>query len=163
MRSITEIFIHCSDSRFGNAEIIDGWHRERGWDGIGYHFVVENGHAHSGDDYQPERDGHVSPGRDLEKVGAHVRGRNSHSIGVCLIGRDRFSPAQITAAVELVNDLRAQFDLPVDAVLGHYEADPGKTCPNLDMDRLRRLLRYPDALDASAFPSDGNLPQVPGV
>ena len=38
------ITIHCSDSEWGNADVIDEWHKKRGWDGIGYHYVILNGY-----------------------------------------------------------------------------------------------------------------------
>ena len=43
VREIKKVIIHCSDSDFGTASVIDGWHKERGWDGIGYHYVITNG------------------------------------------------------------------------------------------------------------------------
>ena len=43
MREIKKIIIHCSDSEFGDAALIDKWHKERGWTGIGYHYVILNG------------------------------------------------------------------------------------------------------------------------
>lgn len=43
MGRIDKIIINCSDSDWGDAEVIDEWHRERGWDGIGYHYIICNG------------------------------------------------------------------------------------------------------------------------
>jgi len=42
-----KVIIHCSDSSFGNAVLIDKWHRQRGFDNIGYHFVILNSHPFS--------------------------------------------------------------------------------------------------------------------
>ena len=39
-----KIVLHCSDSTFGNAAVITNWHIQRGWQTIGYHFVICNGH-----------------------------------------------------------------------------------------------------------------------
>ena len=44
----TWIIVHHSDSDYGSAAIIDKWHRERGFDELGYHFVIGNG-TNSGD------------------------------------------------------------------------------------------------------------------
>ena len=52
---------------------IDRWHRERGWLKIGYHYVIK-------------RDGTVETGRELEEVGAHAKGHNAISVGICMVG-----------------------------------------------------------------------------
>ena len=74
---VKEIIIHCSATREGddsvNAEVIDRWHKERGWQGIGYHYVVL-------------MDGTIETGRMVDQCGAHTRGHNCESIGVCYIG-----------------------------------------------------------------------------
>ena len=41
----TAIVIHCSDSSYGTVDIIDHWHKMRGWSGIGYHYVIGNGYT----------------------------------------------------------------------------------------------------------------------
>jgi len=147
MREIKLIVLHCSDSLFGDVALIDLWHRERGFDGIGYHYVIENGYpdAESHRLKRPcfERDGRLSTGRPLAEVGAHVKGRNEGSIGICLIGRDQFTAAQFGTLAKLMADLRGSW--PEAELLGHYEAQlPGearKSCPNLDMDWIRRSLK----------------------
>jgi N-acetylmuramoyl-L-alanine amidase len=75
--NVEKIIIHCSATREGddsvNAEVIDKWHKARGWKGIGYHFCVLI-------------DGTIQTGRMLNKCGAHTKGFNCRSIGVCYIG-----------------------------------------------------------------------------
>ena len=76
MRNIRLIILHCSATPEGqdfSVEDIDRWHRQRGFNCIGYHWVVY-------------RDGSVHPGRPEEMVGAHCKGYNQHSIGVCYVG-----------------------------------------------------------------------------
>ncbi len=76
MRQITEIILHCSDTVEGRdytVEDIDRWHKNRGWRSIGYHYVIY-------------RDGTVHEGRPLKQIGAHCKGHNYHSIGICYIG-----------------------------------------------------------------------------
>lgn len=76
MRKIKEIIIHCSATKEGRnftVADIDRWHRERGMRCIGYHFVIY-------------RDGSIHVGRAIEEVGAHCKGHNSISIGICYIG-----------------------------------------------------------------------------
>lgn len=136
MRKIKKIVIHCSDSPdsldLGRREI-DQWHKERGWSGIGYHFVVR-------------RSGVVELGRDLGKTGAHVKGHNTGSVGICWIGRTQPTQKQYKALVELSALLGSQYRVPFDEIYGHTELDPGKTCPNLDMDRFRAEILFADTV-----------------
>ncbi len=77
MREINEIIVHCSATPesmdIGVKEIRD-WHvNDNKWDDIGYHFVIR-------------RDGTIECGRSIDKAGAHCKGHNAHSIGMCLVG-----------------------------------------------------------------------------
>ena len=183
MRVIDTIVIHQSDSAFGNAAVIDEWHRERGWSGIGYHWVILNGriHASAADaardagtatppfrtprgpsgsggcsgaakaakDVRPECDGMIQEGRPPECVGAHVRGHNGTSLGICLIGIGDGLPvgegyithAQWRALVGLCRELMKRYGVQVERVLGHREF-PGvaKTCPGFAVAELRKAL-----------------------
>lgn len=130
MRNITSIIIHCSASPntydIGVKEI-DGWHRERGFKKIGYHFVIR-------------RNGTVEFGRAIDEAGAHVSGFNAHSIGICLAGTDVFTDSQMNALRGLVISLCNQFLLPYACVFGHYEFTTSKTCPNFDVKAWREKL-----------------------
>ena len=121
MRDIDTIIIHCADTPdemdIGRSEI-DQWHKDRGWNGIGYHYVIR-------------RDGKVEDGRPIEKVGAHCLGRNTGSIGICLVGRVSFALDQFKALRELVFDLAKKYD--AKTVAGHRDFDPHKTCPNFEV------------------------------
>lgn len=129
MRNINEIIIHCAATPEGKpftVADIDRWHRQRGWKGIGYHFVIY-------------LDGSVYKGRPIELVGAHCLGHNANSIGICYIGgctadgkrpKDTRTPAQKASLVRLVSELRRQY--PKATVHGHCEfAD--KACPAFDV------------------------------
>jgi N-acetylmuramoyl-L-alanine amidase len=94
-KDINEIIIHCSDSDFGDVDLIDQWHKERGWDGVGYHYVITNGIIAHGNEYDPKMDGEIQKGRELAVMGAHCRGHNYNSIGICLIGRHHFTGRQL--------------------------------------------------------------------
>ena len=76
MREINLIVIHCtatrSDQPFTQASLEQS-HRERGFNGIGYHYYIR-------------RDGSIKSTRPLNKVGSHARGYNAHSIGICYEG-----------------------------------------------------------------------------
>ena len=124
MREITDIIIHCAattpDMDIG-AEEIDQWHRARGWDGIGYHFVIR-------------RSGLVEEGRSLDKVGAHVRGHNAHSVGICLVGgKDQFdfTIGQMKSLDSLVHSLLR--DYPDATIKGHQDYDTNKECPRFNV------------------------------
>lgn len=118
---INKIVIHCSDTPNGRpdtAEDIHRWHQEKGWDGIGYHYVIEV-------------DGQVRNGRPHYWQGSHVAGHNRNSLGICLVGRDQFNDAQWVSLQSLVRALDSQYEGAT--VLGHRDLDSEKTCPNFDV------------------------------
>lgn len=121
----TVITIHCSDSPNGkkySAERIDADHKKRGFDRIGYHFVI-----------QP--DGQIEFGRNVFEQGAHVEGHNQNNIGICLIGRDRYTKKQFKSLRMCVYYVgNVCFDeMRTPSLYCHYEWDTakGKTCPNM--------------------------------
>ena len=127
MRTINKFVVHCADTPasmdIGVAEITD-WHLQRGWSDIGYHFVIR-------------RNGTVEEGRELSRPGAHARGHNAHSIGICLIGGKggfNFTIAQLDALRILKIQLEACFG--PQKWTGHTDLDSGKTCPNFDVTSL---------------------------
>jgi len=137
MRPIQSIIIHQSDSTFGNVDLIDQWHRDRGWDEIGYHNVILNGKEDGLSPYDPTVDGTIEYGRAISKMGAHCRGSNRTSIGICLIGKGNsinvFTPAQLQSLKALCSSLINQFGLSWLDVHGHNEFTSQKTCPGFDV------------------------------
>lgn len=118
---IDKIVIHCSASphdRGDDAATIHRWHLSRGWDGIGYHYVILE-------------DGTVQNGRPEYWAGAHTRGHNKNSLGICLMGDETFTDEQNGALVELLRTLMERY--PEPWIVGHYMLDPHKTCPNFDV------------------------------
>ena len=101
----TKAVIHHTDSHDVSAAEIDRWHKEFGWDGIGYHFVIRAG-------------GQIERGRSLDKTGAHAKGRNDR-IGIALTGRDTFTVAQTESLAKLLRDLG------VKEIERHHEECPG--------------------------------------
>lgn len=146
MREIDTLIIHCSATEFGNAELFNEWHLAKGWDCIGYHFVICNAYPARKNwvNKQPDfaADGMLETGRPVDKIGAHTLGHNQTSIGICLVGDRSFTGKQFDALKSLIKTLKAAY--PITTVNGHYEyqsaIDQGKTCPNIDMDWLRNLL-----------------------
>ena len=128
------LVIHCSDSRFGNACLIDSWHRTRGWSGIGYHWVICNGKIASGDSYSALYDGLLESGRTYNRVGAHVKGYNEDSIGVCLICESGIFTEKQFETLRKVIDIHKYHK-----VVFHSDLDPMKPkCPGLTMNDLVR-------------------------
>ncbi len=121
MRIIKEIIIHCSatkeDKDYTVADI-DRWHRARGFRKIGYHFVIY-------------RNGDIHVGRSLSEIGAHCKGHNAISIGICYIGglasdnrtpKDTRTTEQKVALLSLIKFLKGKF--PNAAVIGHRDTSP---------------------------------------
>ena len=128
------IVIHCSDSEFGSSILIDEWHRkERGWNSIGYHFVICNGKIDNST-YIDCMDGAIERGRDIHKMGAHAKGYNDH-IGICLIGVKDFTEKQFNSLAILIKELISLYNIDMDNIIGHYQCKgTNKTCPNFDVD-----------------------------
>lgn len=126
-RRIHCLIIHCSDSDIpahDNIETIRKWHvEERGFTDVGYNYFVD-------------KRGNVSPGRTEETVGAHCRGHNSGSIGICLSGRHDFTGDQFRALEALCRDICKRYDLEKTQILAHADLDKNKTCPNFDVHAL---------------------------
>jgi len=76
MRKIDLLVIHCSatpeDTKFTEQQLEES-HRMRGVDGAGYHFYIR-------------KNGDIKSMRPIGEVGAHTRGFNEHSIGICYEG-----------------------------------------------------------------------------
>ncbi|MCF8304452.1 MAG: N-acetylmuramoyl-L-alanine amidase [Bacteroidales bacterium] len=142
-----KIILHCSASPFGNAALIAKWHvKDRKWSGIGYHYVILNGWITSSI-YHPGFNGHIETGRPLDndpvvnnsEMGAHVRGHNHNSVGVCLIGNSgKFTDEQLNAALQLVYRLEDTY--PSIQLMQHSDLDPHNKpyCAGLDMNVFKR-------------------------
>lgn len=129
MREIYSIIIHCAASKGDiSAKTIDRMHRMRGWKGIGYHYLIR-------------RNGNIELGRPLSEQGAHVKGHNQSSIGICLAGGLAaegekgvmdYTLEQWETLGILVRGLQARFP-SITLVAGHNEFTKKKTCPNFDV------------------------------
>lgn len=131
MRTIDKVVIHHSDSQWGNAVVIDSWHRQRGWHGIGYHYVILNGSPYSGT-YNTVLDGLIETGRAVETEGAHAVGHNETSIGICLIGKSGvFTEPQYKRLASLLKAIKEEHgDV---SVYMHSQLNPDKPlCPGID-------------------------------
>lgn len=134
MRVIKKIVVHCADTPVGmdiGVNEIRKWHTDpkpkgNGWKDVGYHYVIRV-------------NGTIEVGRALTEIGAHVANQNADSIGICLVGRDKFTYEQYHNLCILLKSLMVQFKLEPKDIFGHREFDKGKACPgNLDLDKLRK-------------------------
>ena len=124
------LFSIVSATKEGNkisATTIDRWHKDRGWRCIGYHYVVRI-------------DGSIEYGRPVQNIGAHVKGRNKHSIGVCYIGgldadmepKDTRTQEQKESLLDLLKTLKRLH--PNATIHGHREF-ANKACPCFDANK----------------------------
>lgn len=128
MRNIDKIIIHCSatpEGRQTTIEEIKQWHLQRGWNDIGYHYVIY-------------LDGTIHKGRPESVVGAHCSGYNKNSIGICYIGgcdknmqpKDTRTEGQKRALLEILKRLKR--DYPNATLHGHNEF-ANKACPSFNV------------------------------
>jgi len=135
-----------------DRDMIDQWHKDRNWSGIGYHFVILN------DKHSQKVDGTIENGRPTNKMGAHALGLNDRSLGICCIGhgdKNDFTPAQYESLYGLIRRLMTEFLIPVNKVIGHRELNDlaekdiissryhtSKSCPGhkIDMNFIREQL-----------------------
>ena len=128
MRTIAKIIIHCSATLPGqrvDVETITRWHKQRGFKTIGYHFFID-------------RSGTIHAGRPLEQQGAHCKGQNARSIGICYEGGlnkegkpyDTRTILQRIAMKELVAQLQERF---TEATVHGHREFANKACPCFDV------------------------------
>jgi len=137
------IIIHHSATDVGCSFDFDRYHLNRGWDSIGYHFVIDNG-SKGKLNGQIE----VSPRWLKQKNGAHcnVDDMNERAIGICLVGdfnSEAVSPEQLDALVYLTNRLRKYYKIPFNRIMGHGQVQGAKTeCPgkNFPWGELKKRL-----------------------
>jgi len=124
------IVLHHSATDSGSSEKFNKAHLQRGWKGVGYHFVVDNGTCGK-DNGQIE----TSPRWTKQIDGAHCKtdGMNARAIGICLVGNfsvDSMSIEQMDSLAYLVDTLRAYYKIPRRKILGHNQVPGAKTeCP----------------------------------
>ena len=135
-KATTMIIINCSATREGQdvkAADIKRWHKERGFDDIGYHYVID-------------LDGTIEKGRDEALVGAHCKGHNATSIGICYVGgcdknmkpKDTRTPEQRRSMLSLVRKLVNKYKIPVTQIWAHHDFDKHKACPSFDISEFRK-------------------------
>ena len=132
------IVLHHSATKVGSVATIDAEHRRRKdatgqpWLGIGYHFVIGNGHG------MPDGEIEATFRWQQQLPGAHAGSRlhNASGIGICLIGDFNESPPtkkQISSARKLVESLRRRYPIGRRQTIAHRDVKatdcPGRFFP----------------------------------
>lgn len=128
-RTINAIVIHCAATPNGKdfkAADIDSMHKLRGFKrdsqscrnfnptlkAIGYHFIIAI-------------DSTIETGRGLEEIGAHVQGSNARSVGICMIGTDKFTQAQWmtlrNCIIKLAGTISGRTIITAESAIGAYK------------------------------------------
>jgi len=140
------IIIHHSATDEGSALEFNKAHNTRGFQGIGYHFVIDNGS-------KGKVDGQIetSPRWTKQQDGAHcvASGMNHRGIGICLVGnfsKDPVSDRQMASLVYLVDILRTYYKIPSKRIMGHGQVYGARTeCPGTRFPWSRFFQRLDDA------------------
>ena len=131
MHALEAIVVHHSASRRSTtAEDIRAWHKAKGWDDIGYHYVIEG-------------DGKIVIGRPLWVVGAHCP-PNTGRVGICVTGNnrileERWTPAQEAALYMVVTSL--QILVPKIQLFAHHELRSTE-CPGIPKVELQNIVYW---------------------
>lgn len=138
MRDINKIILHCSatpEYRHVSVNTIRQWHLDRGWSDIGYHYIIE-------------LDGTIKEGRPVERQGAHVRGLNKNSIGICYVGgcdedmkpKDTRTIAQKISLERLITEL---MNANINSTLHGHNEFSSKACPSFDVQKeYKNIIEY---------------------
>ncbi|HUT29461.1 MAG TPA: peptidoglycan recognition family protein [Sedimentisphaerales bacterium] len=141
------IVVHHSATDRGDAAAFDREHKERGWEGVGYDFVIGNGTG-SGDG-----EVEVTYRWHQQKTGAHCKTPNNwaneEAVGICLVGdftRRAPTARQMRSLEELVEFLQKRYRIPKSRIYGHRNT-PGAhetECPGryFPMARLKSALAF---------------------
>lgn len=127
-KKLEGIILHCTATKADQSvtvKSIRSWHKARGWDDIGYHFVIGT-------------KGELWAGRSMDYQGAHTKGHNN-AIGVAYCGgvdkygqpEDTMTEKQEATFLRLVDTLRGIFGADTK-VMGHNEFS-SKACPSFDV------------------------------
>ena len=129
-RVIDTVIIHHSatppDMDVG-VEEFRSWHVKRGYSDVGYHEVIRI-------------DGRIEAGRDRNEEGAHCKGKNRHTIGICLVGDGRcgFTDAQHNSLGALLRHYRR---LIIDVKIGVHNDYAATICPGMSRGELLAKVR----------------------
>lgn len=116
--TVKRIICHNADASTCSIQDIDRWHKNNGWAGCGYHFLVR-------------KDGSIYRGRPEDKLGAHTSNYNTGSLGICFEGKyntEEMPEAQLKAGQELIKYLLNKYKLNKSNVYKHKDFN-NTDCP----------------------------------
>lgn len=129
-REVTSFIVlhHSGVSGHHTVEDIHRWHLNKGWAGIGYHYFIT-------------KEGIVYECRPRNKVGAHTRGHNRNSVGICFEGnfnKEELTARQEKAAIKLLTLLSIAY--PDAELRRHSDFNAQRSCPgrNFPFDRIKQ-------------------------
>jgi hypothetical protein len=133
------ITLHHSLSQDGdslNWRAIRRYHIGKGWEDVGYHFGIE----------KVQGEVEVLVGRPLFMDGAHTKGSNEDTIGICIVGNYNVQDLErcvVDKLIQLCAGLCYTLDIHWDEVMGHKERDKNRTCPGdfFNLSEIRNLVR----------------------
>ena len=98
-RILAFAILHHAGASICTVEDIDRWHKNNGWECIGYHFFIR-------------KTGEIFRGRKQNTIGAHTYGNNYNSIGICFEGNfeiEEMTQEQINAGIWICNYIRKEY------------------------------------------------------
>ena len=116
--TVKRIICHNADASICSIQDIDRWHKNNGWAGCGYHFLVR-------------KDGSVYRGRPENKLGAHTSNYNTGSLGICFEGKyntEEMPESQLKTGQELIKYLLDKYNLSKANVYKHKDFN-NTDCP----------------------------------
>lgn len=135
-----DIILHHAASAKCSVSDVHSWHLKNGWAGIGYHFFIM-------------KDGSVYQGRPLDRVGAHAKGANSYSIGICFEGdytKEVMPAAQFNAGREVIAYLKKKYP-SIKRIVKHKDvcatSCPGKNFPFEEMIAVKKKCPYTEPIN----------------
>ncbi len=134
--NVNKLIVHHSASAKSTTKSdIEGWHKERGFTEIGYHMVIG-------------ANGKKEDGRSTTKVGAHTKGANTDSLGVCVTGNfetETLDTKQVEALTEVLIKWCKAYSLKETDIYGHCDAPGGTTstsCPGKNLKSKFQWVKY---------------------
>lgn len=147
------IILHHAAASSSSPEAIHEWHLQQGWAGAGYNYLVR-------------KDGTIYILRPENTVGAHCKGYNDVSVGVCCEGNfevEQMGQTQKAALIELVCYLKKKY--PDASIVEHKElaatACAGKNFPFAEIKLAVSNLLTKETQQAQSQSSSVNTQSVP--
>ncbi len=131
MNDPKRVILHCSATPdkgdFIGLEQIKEWHLERGWRDVGYHYIIR-------------RSGLIEFGRPEDQQGAHTKGHNRNSLGICLVGTRDFTLEQVQTLKRLAFEIKKRHGIIHSNWFCHYQF-ANKDCPNIPVEIVRTVVQ----------------------